>query len=74
MIVFEVMGKEGDVKKMWNPAIPDEVEDARNSFNSLRAKGYLAFRVNEKGDKGEQMTTFDGTSGKVIMVPPMQGG
>lgn len=69
-----IMGKEGDTKIMWSADRPEEVENARNSFNSLREKRYLAFRVNEKGDKGEQMKEFDPKAEKIILVPPMAGG
>lgn len=69
-----VMGKEGDLKTIWNPQNTDETEHARSTFNSMRAKGFLAFRVTEKGDQGEQITAFDATAGKMILVPPMAGG
>lgn len=69
-----VMGKEGDVKTIWNPHNTEEVENARASYDRLKAKGYLAFRVDAKGEKGEQMTDFDPTAGKILMVPPFQGG
>lgn len=69
-----IMGKEGDTKIMWSADRPEEVENARNSFNALREKRYLAFRVNEKGDKGEQMKEFDPKAEKIILVPPMAGG
>lgn len=67
--------RQGDVKKLWNPANADEVADARRSFDDLRSKGYLAFKVTSKnGEKGEQIAAFDPTAGAIIMVPPMQGG
>lgn len=69
-----VMGKEGDLKTIWNPNNTDEVANARRTFTDMRAKGYLAFKVDAKGDKGEQMNEFDPGAGKVIMVPPFQGG
>lgn len=69
-----VMGKEGDVKTIWNPQNTDETENARETFKKFRAKKYLAFRVNESGNQGEQITEFDPNAGKMIMVPPMAGG
>lgn len=70
-----VMGKEGDVKTIWDRSKPDEVENARETFNRMRKKGYLAFRVTDKaGERGEQMNEFDPTAERMIMVPPMQGG
>jgi hypothetical protein len=68
------MGPEGDVKQMWDPTKPDEVAAARQMFNDLKAKGYRAYRTNDKGDQGEAMREFDPHAGRVILVPPMQGG
>jgi len=72
--VMSTLGPEGDVKKIWDPTKPDEVEDAKRSFNDLRKKGYLAFSVNAEGDKGEQLNEFDPNAKSMIMVPQMQGG
>ncbi len=70
-----VMGKEGDVKTIWDRSKPDEVAHARATFDTMRKKGYLAFRCSNKdGDKGEQMREFDPDAQMMIMVPPMQGG
>lgn len=69
-----VMGVEGDVKTIWNPQNTDEVENARETFKSFRAKRYLAFRVTGDGSQGEQMNEFDPNASKMILVPPMAGG
>lgn len=73
-LLFEIMDHTGDVKKIWNPEIPAEVEDARRSYDDLRKKGYRAFRVNEKGDQGEMMSSFEPKAGRVVMIPQMAGG
>jgi hypothetical protein len=70
-----VMGKDGDTKLLWDRRNPDEVENARRSFDDLRKKGYLAFRVTgTDGEKGEQMTAFDPEAERMIMIPAMRGG
>lgn len=69
-----VLCSHGDKKEIWNPRIPDEVESAKKTFEDLRRKGYLAFRVNADGSQGEQINTFDPEAGKMIMVPQMRGG
>jgi len=72
---MSVMGKEGDTKLIWDRRNADEVDNARRSFDDLRKKGYLAFRVTGKdGEKGEQMTAFDPEAERMIMVPQMKGG
>jgi hypothetical protein len=70
---FAVTDRTGDHKSIWDPENPDEVEAAEHTFNSLKKKGYLAFRVNE-GNKGDQMKEFDPKAGKVIMTQPPVGG
>ena len=74
-IEIAVMGKEGDVKTIWNPKNEDEVENARKTFNDMKKKGYVAFKVAKDGGQGEQMTEFDPEAAKMIlMVPAFQGG
>lgn len=70
-----VMGQDGDTKIIWDKTKPDEVENARESFNRLRSKKYIAFRVEGKnGDKGEQITEFDPNAERIILSPPLVGG
>ena len=50
-----------------------EGEEAAKRF--LKKKGYRGFRVTGKnGEKGEQMDEFDPAAGRMIMIPPLQGG
>ena len=72
-ILSELNGT-GDTKTIWDPNKPDEVEVARSAFDSLKKKGYVAYRVDKAGDKGEVMRSFDPAAGMVIMVPPVVGG
>ena len=76
MIAISTINGYGDLKKIWNAANQDEVEDARRSFNHLvKDKKYLAFRVSaEDGTKSEQIREFDASAGKMILVPPVAGG
>lgn len=68
------MGKEGDTKFHWNKNDPKSVEAAKEVFDQHRAKSYLAFSMNAKGDQGEQMKDFDPEAGSVLFIPQMQGG
>lgn len=72
--VMEIMDHTGDTKKTWDPTKPVEVDDARRSFDELRAKGYAAYTVNDDGSAGEVITKFDAGAGRIIMRPPMAGG
>ncbi len=60
---------------MWDRTAPDEVAAARQAFDDLKKKGYLAYRAQgKKGDQGELMRTFDPDAERIIMVKPSQGG
>lgn len=69
-----VMSSKGDTKVIWDSENDDEVATARRTFEELTKKGYSAFKVNRKGDKGEQIKTFDAEAEKLILVPQMAGG
>jgi len=73
-ISIAVLGSSGDTKSIWDKSNEDEVENARDTFDKLKKKGYLAFSVNKDGSKGVQMSTFDPDAERMIMVPQMQGG
>lgn len=68
------MGRAGDTKLIWDAGNEPEVENARRTFDDLRGKGFLAFAVKAKGEKGAQIREFDADAEKIIMVPPMRGG
>lgn len=69
-----VMDHTGDTKLIWNPNNTDETEAARELFNKLKKKKYLAYTVKANGDKGEVITEFDPSAEKIIMAPPVVGG
>lgn len=64
----------GDLKVIWDPDNEHEVEAAREQFDALRKKGYLAYTVGERGRKGAQINTFDPASEKLILAPALVGG
>lgn len=69
-----VMDRTGDSKSIWDPNNRDEVDQARKTFNDLKAKGYTAYHVRDDGKKAEIMRDFDPHAGKVILSPAMAGG
>lgn len=73
--VMEILdaGK-GDMKVMWDPDKEDEVTSAQKQFTELVGKGYAAFRVTRKGDKGEQIRSFDRHAEALILAPQIRGG
>ena len=71
---LSVLDQTGDTKVAWDSENDDEIATARRTFNDLRGKGYLAFRVNKQGDKGQEMREFDPEAEKIILAPQMRGG
>lgn len=70
-----VLDHTGDTKVIWDAERPDEVAVARDTFNNLKKKGYLAYTVEGKdGAKGKVISEFDPTAERLIMAPPMRGG
>lgn len=75
MAEMSIMSHEGDTKILWDKTVPAEVENAKRTFDDLRASGYLAFKVEGKdGRKGEVIRKFDPEAERLIMAPPMAGG
>lgn len=71
---LHVLDHTGDSRTIWNPENQDEVDAAKEMFNRLKRKGYLAYKVDETGGKGEQIREFDPTAGRIIMSPQLVGG
>jgi predicted glycosyltransferase len=70
-----IMGVTGDTKILWDADNKDEVDNARETFNRLKKKGYLAYTVKGKnGDKGEILKEFDPDVERIIMAPAPTGG
>ena len=71
---MNVIDSTGDTKIIWDSTKPDEVEVARDTFKKLKGKGYLAYRVKAKGDKGEIVSEFDPDAERLILAPAVAGG
>lgn len=69
-----VMDHTGDTKLIWDEDNEVEVDAARQMFDTLKKKGYIAYSVDKKGEKGEVIKKFDPTAEKIIMAPPTVGG
>lgn len=71
---FIVLDRTGDTKYMWDARNQVEVDAARKQFTELRSKGYLAYKVDKKGEKAEQVNEFDPGLERIIFAPAMVGG
>lgn len=72
--VLCVLDDTGDSRFQWNKDDPEQVSKAELKFKEMKAKGYLAYSVNKKGDKGEVLQAFDPKAERIIMHSPMVGG
>lgn len=57
--VFTVMTGNGDDRLVWDASDPKQVLEAIDQFDDYMANGYIAFLVDEDGQKGEQITRRD---------------
>lgn len=69
-----IMGSNGDSKHYWNKNNDLETKVAGKVFKKFSKNGYRAFRMTEKGDKGEIMDEFDASAECILFVPQMMGG
>lgn len=69
-----IMDPSGDTKIMWDSDKKDEVETAKETFDKLKKKNYIAYTVKGKGEKGEIMNKFDPNAERIVMVPPAVQG
>lgn len=67
--------EKGDHTIGWDKNNPDEIEQAQASFDSLLAKGHIAYKVTKEGTKtGEQIKKFDANLERIILAPALVGG
>ena len=71
---MQVLDVTGDTKVIWDSQNEDETLAARNTFNSLKKKGYIAHSVSKDGKPGKVISEFDPLAESLIMQPMMAGG
>lgn len=69
-----IMDRTGDTKLVWDQADDVSMQIAKASFDAAKKKGYLAYSVNKKGDKGTQVKEFDPSAESLILAPALVGG
>jgi hypothetical protein len=68
------MDRTGDTRTTWSKTVRAEVDAAKAMFNSMKAKGYLAYTVEPGGGRGEVIRDFDPNAEAIIMSPQTVGG
>jgi hypothetical protein len=71
---LHVPDETGDSRIQWDQSDPEQVAKAEAKFNELKALGYLAYKVNKRGDRGEVIDKFDPTAERTIMHSAVVGG
>jgi hypothetical protein len=71
---LSILDGSGDTRMQWDRNDPAEVAKAEACFNELRDKGYLAYKVDSQGDRGEVLTAFDPAAERIILHSAMIGG
>jgi len=74
MGTLAILDQTGDSRLQWDKGDMSQVEAARKRFNEFRSKGYATFRVNNKGNQGEQIDSFDPDAERILAIPAMVGG
>lgn len=69
-----VLDETGDTRMQWDRNNPEEVAKAEARFKELKAKGFMAYKVNKKGEAGEVITAFDPSAERIILHSQMIGG
>ena len=71
---MSILGREGDIKIIWDSENAVEVEHARKTFDDLTKKGFSAFSVKRDDEKGGRLAKFEAKEEKMILVPMLRGG
>lgn len=76
-VISKLTSDDGDFRIPWDPADPEQVENARQAFRDLRAGGYLIYRVTARPGGEPQralVRQFDPQEGQLVAVRPNRGG
>jgi hypothetical protein len=74
-VISKLTSDDGDFRHTWDPANPDDVENARQAFRDLRAEGYALYRITgRRRERRDVVTEFDPQAGQMIAVRPNRGG
>lgn len=71
---LSILDQSGDTRIEWDASNPVEVAAARAAFKVAKDKGYLAYKAEEGGGRGEVIRRFDPDAERIIMQPQNQGG
>ena len=71
---LSVLDSSGDSRMQWDPNNPMQVAAARARFDELKAKRYVAYKLDASGSQGEKIDEFDPTAQRLLLHGQMVGG
>lgn len=71
---LNILDESGDSRIQWDRNDPQQVAAAQAKFDELRAKHYLAYKVDASGGQGEVIDKFDLDAERIILHAQMIGG
>jgi acetyl-CoA carboxylase beta subunit len=70
-----ILDESGDSRMQWDRNNPQQVAEAKARFNELKAKHYLAYKVDPaSGGQGEVIHDFDPKAERIILHQQNVGG
>jgi len=71
---LNILDDTGDSRIQWDRNNSEQVAAAEARFNELKAKRYLAYKVDASGRQGEVIDKFDPNAERIILHSQMIGG
>ena len=72
--VLRILSDSGDDRIIWDKENGKQAKEAKQKFEELVGKGYLAFSVDTKGNKNRRIEEFDVDAQEILMIPPTAKG
>lgn len=67
--ILKILSENGDDRITWDKENGNQAKEAKVKFNELLGKGYMAFSVDNEGQKNRRIKEFDVDAEEIIMVP-----
>lgn len=74
MGLLRVLCGRGDVKVEWDTERAEAVREAERIFRENAARGYAAFKVEDKVENATRIEDFDPEAREIIQIPRIVGG
>jgi len=71
---LRILDSSGDRRLVWRKESDDEVKEAKKAFREALAKGALAYKVDNDGERSKQIREFDPEAEEIVVMPMVTGG